>query len=158
MKILLLSLLALLNTALAHPVAQGALDLQILPDKILLQARVSGEEIFVARTFGNLPDANGATLNQVWERHAQYWLDHFKILADGRPLTGRLSHFAPARNDFVLYHFEFPSPSGLRHLRLEENVLREIEFAPGNPWEASYIARIREADHVIQEGVLLSPK
>ena len=34
-----------------HPVAQGALGLQIFPDKIHVQMRVSGEEVLVADAF-----------------------------------------------------------------------------------------------------------
>src|SRR5437868_6180966 len=138
------SLLTFLSTALAHPVAQGSIDVQILPEKLLLQARVSGEEVFIANTFGNHPSGSAGTLPQVWQRHGQYLLAHFRIIADGRPLIGQIVKVAPAQNDFVLYQFAFPFASPPRDLRIEENVLREIEFAPGNPCEASYIARLRE--------------
>jgi hypothetical protein len=75
--ILLLSLwLAGGRFALAHPVAQGALDVQILPDRIDVQLRVSGEEVLVADTFAASDKPNASTLAEVWQRHGQYLLQH----------------------------------------------------------------------------------
>src|SRR5437867_11497571 len=86
--ILLACALAASRTALAHPVAQGALDVEILPDKVRIQARVSGEEVLVANTFaaGDVPKAS--SLAEVWQRHGLYLLEHLKVIGDERPLTG----------------------------------------------------------------------
>ncbi len=144
--------------AQAHPVAQGALDLQIAPEKISLQLRVSGEEVMVADTFsgGNQPKA--ATLAEVWSRHGEYLLQHFKVFANDRQLPGRVIHVEAATNDGVAYQLEYAVATRPDRLRLEENVLNEIEFAPGNPWEASYVGRISQQGQPAQEGWLLSRK
>lgn len=155
--LLLLSLcLAVNHCALAHPVAQGALDVKILPDKILVEVRVSGEEVMVADTFaaGDKPKAN--SIAEVWQRHGEYLLEHMKVLADGRRLTGRVVHAEPSKSDWVHYQLEFAGPSRPAQLRIEEDVLNEIEYAPGNPWEAAYVVRVRQQDRPAQEGLLLS--
>src|SRR5439155_9937388 len=138
------------------PVAQGALDVEILPDKVRIQARVSGEEVLVANTFaaGDVPKAS--SLAEVWQRHGLYLLEHLKVIGDERPLTGDVLSVVAAQNDWVVYQFEFGGTSRPARLRLEENVLNEIEYAPGNPWEAAYIVRIRQQDRPAQEGLLLS--
>jgi hydrogenase/urease accessory protein HupE len=60
--------------------------------------------------------------------------------ADGRPV----------------YEFEYAVPGGMpAQLTLEQDVLREFEFAPGNPWEASYVVRIERHGGPAVEGLLL---
>ena len=155
--LLLLSLwFAVGRSAQAHPVAQGALDLQISPDKIHLRLRVSGEEVMVADTFlaGDKPRAR--SLAEVWQRHGEYLLQHLKVFADGRRLTGSVVNVEASKSDWVVYQFEFAGISRPAHLRIEEDVLNEIEYAPGNPWEAAYVVRIRQQDRPAQEGILLS--
>ena len=153
---LMVCLFATSRCALAHPVAQGALDVQIFPDKVHIQARVTGEEIFVERTFGTAAASKAGSLAEVWQRHGQYLLQHLKIFDDERRLTGEVLNFAAAQNDWVVYQLEFTGASSPARLRIEENVLNEIDYGPGNPWEAAYVVRIRQQDRPAQEGVLLS--
>jgi hypothetical protein len=53
--------------ALAHPVAQGAMDIVVSADCIEIQAHISTEEVFVAEAFGGKADAKGS-LDDVWRR------------------------------------------------------------------------------------------
>ena len=149
---------ATLVSTCAHPVAQGALNVQIFPDTVRVQARVTSEEIFVANAFAPSAAPKASTLDQVWQRHGQYLLLHLKIFADERALTGRIVGVNPARNDFVAYDLEFAGAASPARLRIEEDVLNEIEYAPGNPWEAAYIVRLQQQDRLAQEGLLLSRK
>lgn len=144
------------HSALAHPVAQGALDIQIDPQKIHVRARVTGEEVFVANTFAAQDESAAGSLPEVWQRHGRYLLAHLKIFADGQALTGTISSVAASQNDFVVYELEFATPPLPAHLRVEENVLNEIEYGPGNPWEASYVVTIRQQARLMNEGLLLS--
>ncbi len=148
--------LALGHPAWAHPVAQGALDLQISPNKIHLQLRVSGEEILVADVFAHGDKPKADSLPELWQRHGQYLLRHFKVFADERLLMGQVVTFETTKSDWVVYQLEFSATTPFTKVRIEEDVLNEIEYAPGNPWEASYVVRIRELGRVAQEGWLLS--
>jgi len=142
----------------AHPVAQGALDLQVSPAKLQIQLRVSGEEVVVADTFAGGNKLKAASLAEVWARHGQYLLQHLKVFTDGRGLRGEVVQVEAAQNDSVVYHLEFATATRPARLRIEEDVLNEIEFAPGNAWEASYVARILQQGRPAQEGLLLSRK
>jgi hypothetical protein len=42
-----------------------------------------------------------------------------------------------------------------QELRIQQDVLREFEFAPGNPWEASYVVQIQRHDR-LAKGLLLT--
>src|SRR5947207_3401517 len=83
------ALLLVQRAVQAHPVAQGALDLDVLPDRILLHLRVSTEEVFVANAFDS-NDENAGTLAEAWPKHGQYLLKHFQVFAGTQPLRGRL--------------------------------------------------------------------
>ena len=153
---ILLFALATGFSAQAHPVAQGSLELQVAPDKIHLQLRVSGEEVMVADTFSGGGAPKAGSLAEVWARHGEYLLQHVKIFADDQRVLGKVVSVAAAKSDWVVYEFDFVTTNRPAHVRVEENVLNEIEFAPGNFWEASYIARIGQQDRPAQEGLLLS--
>ncbi len=156
LQLLAAAALILGASAAAHPVAQGALDIQIDPQKIQVQARVTGEEVFVANTFADKGAPAAGSLAEVWRRHGQYLLAHLKFFADGRPLAGTIARVTAAQNDFVIYELEFAAPPALQHLSVEENMLNEIEYGPGNPWEASYVVTLHQQARLMNEGLLLS--
>jgi len=145
-------------SARAHPVSQGALDLQIAPEKISLQLRVSGEEVMVADTFGGGSQPKADSLAEVWARHGDYLLQHLKVFVNDQQLPGKVVHVEAGPNAGVAFQLEYPLATPPARLRIEENVLNEIEFAPGNPWEASYVARVAQQGRPAQEGWLLSRK
>lgn len=143
--------------SVAHPVAQGALEVRILPEIIHVQARVSGEQVFVANTFAAPADEPKAkSLDEVWQRHGDYLLRHLKVFAGDRRLTGRVVGVAAAQNDFVVYQLEFTGARSPTRIRIEEDILNEVEYAPGNPWEAAFAVRIQQSGRVSIEEALLS--
>ncbi len=153
--------------ASAHPVSQGAVEIQITPAEVTLQARVSNEEILVeaaARPAGG----GGGSFTGKSHSHADYLLHHIIVLADGAALTGRVAAVVDPSTDEsqplwtrrVVYRLVFPltAKSLPKEIRVEENLLREIEFAPGNPWEATFVTQIGNTGATPQQGVLLSFK
>ncbi|HZE12125.1 MAG TPA: HupE/UreJ family protein [Chthoniobacterales bacterium] len=148
----------------AHPVAQGAMDVIVSADHIELKARVSNEEAFVAEAFGQKNQSN-ATLEGVRQRHAQYLLAHLHLRVDEISVSGRLVEIIPPRETtpeaLIGYTLWFDLPPGHRppaQLHLEEDVLNEFVFAPGNRWEASYIVRFARGDEILREGLLLTSR
>jgi hydrogenase/urease accessory protein HupE len=154
--ILLVCALGLAEPALAHPVAQGALEVEVLPGRIHVQARVSGEEVFVANALAAKDEPKAVSLAEVWERHGRYLLRHLRVFADGQALPGRVLKVDAAQTDFIVYQLEFPGPQAPAHCRIEEDVLNEIDYAPGNPWEAAYAVRVQQGGSAAREGLLLS--
>lgn len=157
--------LATLEGVHAHPVAQGTIELNIQHERAEGQFRISNEQIFVASTFGKkaAAQAPAKSLEQLWQEHAAYLLEHVTLMVNGRPIPGELVTVTPPRDHsikgFTQYdvRFAFPTPSP-PSITLSENLLNEIEFAPGNPWEATFAVRVRQEGQILEEARLLSAK
>jgi hydrogenase/urease accessory protein HupE len=149
--------------ASAHPVAQGAMDILIAPEKITVVARVSSEEAFVARALGQTTETK--TLHDVWEEHGTYLLNHLHVTVDGLPLRGHLDNVTPpevaAANDHIGYNFTFELTLGQQPphmITVKQDVLNEFSFAPGNPWEAIYVVKVTQQAQLLQEGLLFTSR
>jgi hypothetical protein len=137
----------------AHPVSQGALHIGVFPDRVRVQATVSSEEVIVAATHGGR--ARLSPLEMI-RSHGAYLLAHFRLTADGRRLEGRLVTVPERASDRPEYQLEYQVRGGVpQELRIQQDVLREFEFAPGNPWEASYVVQIQRHDR-LAKGLLLT--
>ena len=137
----------------AHPVAQGALEIIVAPDRVTLRPAISSEEVIVAATYGG---QSGLAPLLMARLHGDYLLAHFRLSADGRALRGRVVRVPDRFDGRLNYELEYPVSGGLpARLAVEQNVLREFDFAPGNPWEATYVVRAEVSGHPATEGVLL---
>src|SRR5262245_53403863 len=152
---LTLWLLLLPAIALAHPISQGALDLELSSANIHVRARVPVEEVLVADALGS---GSAASLSDAWREHGQYFLQHFQVDADGHTLTGSVSSVTGAANDRVIYELDYPLAAMPRQVSLRQNLLNEILYAPGNPWEATFAVRVSEEGRLTHEGLLLTSK
>src|SRR5262245_15673748 len=137
----------------AHPVAQGTLYVDVSSDRISLRATVSQEEVFVAAV-GSARE--GASPLEMVRAHGAYLLAHVQISVDGRPLEGRLRGVPDTIEPRPTYALEYPLSEGpAGRLTIREDVLREKEFAPGNPWEASYVVGVAHDGVPVIDGLLL---
>ena len=130
--------------AAAHPVAQGAMELQLEPGRIVLDVHASMEQVLVQAAYG---PAATATLPERIRLHGEYLRAHLRLAADDVALQAGPAEALAARPGRAAWRLVFPLPAGSRpaRLRLWQDVLREIEYAPGNPWEASYVLRVSGA-------------
>jgi hydrogenase/urease accessory protein HupE len=151
--VLLLALLTSIS-AFAHPVSQGAIAVTVYKDRIVVQATISLEEILVANTWSGKSSKIGSGALRV---HGDYLLAHMHINADGQPIVGRMLEAPVQPNSRITYRLEYELPgAAMKHLEFRQDVLREFMFAPGNPWEASYIVRIGLDGQVPSEGLLFT--
>jgi hydrogenase/urease accessory protein HupE len=139
----------------AHPVAQGALLASVEPTKVRVTATVSAEEISIGTLDVARDNLSEATRI---ERYGAYLLQHLLIIADGRRLAGRVVRTASELRERTELQLEYaiPNPEP-RELQFRQNALREILFAPGNPWEARYLLKL-DAFGQESEPVLLPPE
>jgi hydrogenase/urease accessory protein HupE len=142
-------LLLLRSDAEAHPIAQGSLDLDVGPGAIRVRARVPIEEVFLA---------GGASQADTFKAHGDYLARHLRIEADGRALAPVVTEILPndGRNGFVTYELAYTPPTPPSRIGLAQDLLREIEYAPGNSWEVTYVVRMTRSGKLAQEGLLLS--
>ena len=167
--IFLALVLAECGSAVAHPVSQGAMDIVIFPDHVELKARVSTEEVFVREAYAPPSPQAPATsdLTAVWRDHGQYLGKHVRVFADGHPLAAELAGVVPpasnaqGNSDRLICNLAYRAASGVgtpAEIRVEEDVLNEIEYAPGNRWEASYVVSIGQPGRTASEGRLLTSR
>ncbi len=147
----------------AHPVAQGAMEILIHRDHLDLHAQVANEEAFVEQSFSRA--LAPSDLSELWARHGSYLLNHLQVTTEGALLHGALVQVTPPANTTPEgrtgydYRFNFPpgQPAPV-HIEIREDVLNEFEFAPGNPWEATYVVRISQEQQPPREALLLTRK
>jgi hypothetical protein len=151
-------------TACAHPVAQGSMRVGIAPDRIVVDARISVEEVFVESSLSKSQRA-ATTLDQLWPAHGEYLLHHLFVSADGALLAGRITEVTPpavpTADQFVIYEIQYDLSAYARppmRLALRENLLNEFTFAPGNVWEATFVTRIEQEGRPAQEALLLAAR
>ncbi|MEY2562340.1 MAG: hypothetical protein QOH88_533 [Verrucomicrobiota bacterium] len=144
----------------AHPVSQGAIQVTIAADRLTVRVSVTLEEVLVASAYAS-EERRAKTPAEAAQRHGAYLLEHLRISADGRRLRGRLLPSGDAdekqANRFS-YLLEYPLEAPASEFHLEQDVLNEFEFAPGNRWEASYIVQIAEEGLAAREGLLLTSR
>ncbi len=139
----------------AHPVAQGALEVLVYTDRVGIRAAVSSEEVLVASA---LAGKNANSFAVAAKGHGDYLLSHIHVAVNGRELQGREARLVEAGAARPVYQLDYRLQSGELPQRIEfrEDVLREFEFAPGNQWEASYLVSIAQQGYPTVEGMLLS--
>jgi hydrogenase/urease accessory protein HupE len=144
------------RSAAAHPVSQGALDVVVFPERVSVTARVSMEEVLVAAAYGGRKNASALEMVRA---HGDYLLAHLRIKTDGRPLAGRVVKIPEQSGGQPIYQLEYRIVGGApARIAFVEDVLREFEFAPGNPWEASYVVRASRDGRPAVEGLLLTSR
>ena len=150
--------------ASAHPVAQGSMRVGIAPDRIVVDARISVEEVFVESSLSK-NQRTATTLDQLWPAHGEYLLHHLFVIADGAPLAGRITEVTPpavpTADQFVIYEIQYELSAYARppmRLTFRENLLNEFTFAPGNVWEATFVTRIEQEGRPAQEALLLAAR
>ena len=152
--------------ACAHPLSQGRMDVVIYRDKITLWARVSVEQVVVQQSLPTNDDGVIVTQSDAYRVHGKYLLKHVYLSVDGKRLEGRVIAVQEPDNktlvpgdpgkEYAIYEIEYTPAAAPGAIELREDVLLEVEFTPGNPWQSTYITGIRQEQSLGQESLLLT--
>ncbi len=160
---------ALGGNVFAHPLSQGKVVVLVDNDKhaITLNISVATEELIVEQKIpaGN-DDAFTITANAC-RKHGSYLLSHFSVNVNNRAgVIGAIGkivepdetsiHVLDIARTYVTYEIVYSVAEPIRTLVMTQNMLNEMEFSPGNRWEATYIAAIRSDGKMRLENRLLS--
>lgn len=139
---------------IAHPVSQGAMDIVVHADRIDLRATVSLEEVLVAAASGGKKYRTG---QEAMQSHGDYLLHHLQVKADGKSVAGHVLEVPRQTTGRLNYRLVYRlEGAATKRIEFRQDVLREYLFAPGNPWEASYIVRIGLDGQAPSEGLLFT--
>ena len=132
-------------SASAHPVAQGSMEITLKPDHFTVNVRISNEAVFVATAHST--EEPPADFAATCTAHGRYLLGHLTFVADGVTLTGRVETVTVPEDrsakGFARYELRYDFATVPREIRAAQNLLNEIPFAPGNPWESTFVVTTR---------------
>ena len=152
-----LFLLAGLASAGAHPLIQNSMWVVFAPDRVRVALNVSLKEILVAQQVKEESGGgyNGDVLATAADKNADYVLQHLTLQADGQALAGKAVKVTPppvfgSEPESVLFQYEldYALPAGTPpgKVRFEQAMLREFSYAPGQPWDVTYVMRLKRSD------------
>jgi hydrogenase/urease accessory protein HupE len=112
--------------------------------------------VLVAAAYG---ERKTQSVLEAVRQHGPYLLAHLRVAADGRRLEGFVVSLPDQAAGQPVYRLEYRIVGGVpARITVEEDVLREFEFAPGNPWEASYVVRVSRDGRPAMDGLLLTSR
>jgi hypothetical protein len=141
--------------ARAHPNLQDAMWVRFEPTLVHVAVNVSVKEIIVAQDVTSSKDggADTATLSLAAEKHRDYLLQHLKVSAGSKVLTGKIVKLTPppffgeAEETFYQYEIEYPlNGAQPREVVFSQDMLKEWPYAIGTPWNVSYVVRTKRPD------------
>ncbi len=144
------------SAAGAHPILQNPVWIDPCPEGVTLYLDVSVRELIVIQKLPVAADGGFDVLEaeDYAARHPDYVLGHFRVKADHKVLTGKVTQIIPpqlpanfkpelegpdnARFRFII-HYPFSSPPSV--LSFSHTMGREFPSAPGVAWDLSYLYR-----------------
>ena len=161
-----MTLLQTTPIANAHPLSQGRIEVVISRDKIMLWASVAIEQVVVQQSLPTNDDGVVVTQSDAYRAHGTYILKHLFLSADGQRLDGHVTSIQEPDNkvltpgepgkEYVVYGIEFTPAALPANIELRQDILLEVLFSPGNPWQATYITGIRQDGSQGQENMMLT--
>ena len=153
----ILMLLASGSVAKAHPLLENALDVLIGKSRIVVEARISREQILLVEAGGaqQVPPQRWAEMTR---KHAGYVRDHLRIRVDDRIITvasTALMESDPAAataSSLIPYRIEYALITPPAGVKIDQSFLRELPT-----WSASCVIRIRQENQSDWETALLTP-
>jgi hypothetical protein len=154
--------------AVAHPLLQDAMRIDVARDHVAVQITATWEEILVAATAAG---RGKAPLEERVRRHGEYVVSRLTVEADGDPLRGTVTATPPpdATPPFTYtlsYEMGRSGGEGMgrseeermgrtgggatrgnsspHHITLRNDVLREVGLSLGGPWEVSYVVTLSD--------------
>ena len=153
-----LIILALASPLWGHQVIENALDVVIYRDKVVVDARISIEEVIAMEAETQSPPPE--RWKDLAAAHEAYVLGHLKIEVDGTVCRGKraiepdvmLAKSGPLSElSRATYRFEYTLPNPPHTVRIHQDLLRERRG-----WQCLCVARVRQSDQQVFQSALLS--
>ncbi len=136
----------------AHPSLRNPLWVVAAADGVHVRVGATLREVQAAGSLAG-GDVDGPGLARAIDDYPAYLLAHLRVAVGGVPLRGRMVHILRPRaaelanspdHVHVRYDLDYTLPHGLAAgtLTLDQDVLREVHYAPGQPWDVTYAVRL----------------
>lgn len=147
--------------ALAHPVAENVLDVVIEPGRVVIDARISPEQIAVVEG----PGAGLQSLEKQWpeleRRHLAYVRRHIALGVDGVPVPceravlaepGSSGNAGTGGAALIVYRLEYSMDHQPRTVEVRQDFLKGADG-----WASICLLRVRQSDQVAFETGQMAP-
>lgn len=139
--------------AWAHPNFQNPMWVEYSEHEITVKMHVSAKEVCTA--VGIPIDGEGRVEKELVEdaasRHGDYVLSHFTLAGDGVDLKGSVTGISPPKaweggydgvdRSHFIFNLAYPTASPVRRVSLSQRMMAEFSYAPGTPFNFSYMVR-----------------
>ncbi len=163
----LLALLFCTAEAVAHPLLQNVLWIKCDADRVHVAVDASVREIAVAANLvvEEKLDGISESVAAASEKHAGYVLGHLELAMNGHALQGHVTRTSAPTSvrlaEETRYQYELEYPIEAAHpeaaFSIRQSMLREFSYAPGQPWDVTYLVRYQPHGGQGLETVLLLP-
>lgn len=151
------SVFLLLAGAHAHPLLQNSMWVVFAPDRARVAVNVSAKEILVAQKLPLDSDQPRGRdeLEAAAKQNSEYIASHLSLSANGQVVPGHVVMVNPApllggdlEQTLFQYELEFLWPGGAAPERVSfrHEMLKEFPYAAGQPWDVSYVMRLKRSD------------
>lgn len=158
--------LACASTAAAHPLIQDPLWVVVAPDAIHVRVGATLREIAAAQPALAGGFADEDAMRRAAVAYTDYLLRHVRVRVRGERLEGRLVKIIPPEPGayseapdrvFTRYDLDYAVPAAVppSSVTIEQDVLRDVLYAPGQPWDVTYALRVKRVDRREIETTLL---
>lgn len=147
-------------SATGHPFLQNSWWAVVETNRVLCRVSASLREVAVAQKLGG--PTNEVALDPILAaltQHSAYVAETVAVSADGQPLPAEVLDFRlmtdagtelPPDSPFFLdqtyasFDLEFPLAQGTRELVFAQRTLADFRYAPGIPWEVTYLLLVKD--------------
>jgi len=154
------------SPAAAHPLIQDPLWVVVSPDAIHVRVSATLREIAAAEGRRAEGVFDEDSIRRAAVAYPDYLLRHIRVRVRGELLEGRLVKLIPPEPGayseapdrvFTRYDLDYPVPAAVppASVTFEQDVLRDVLYAPGQPWDVTYALRIKRVDRREIETTLL---
>ena len=150
-----LVVLALAAPLSAHPMVENALDVVIERGRIVIDARISPEQILAAEWNGQTPQRE-SQWPELIRMHARYLRKHLRVKVNGALVEAAVAALvepvsAPSGSSLVVYRLEYSVASLPTKVEVQQDLLYEFG------WTATCILRVRQSTQSTFETGMLPP-
>lgn len=151
----ILTSLTLCPLSEAHPSQQNAMWVQFEPSQVHLALNVSLKELAAVWGIALPEESSTDPSSMLWaaQQHTSYIQEHLHLFEETTRLTGSVLKVTPPANfgdpegTYFQYELEYPfSGPPPKALSISQDMLKEWPYAPGVPWDISYIIRAKRSD------------
>lgn len=160
----LLLMLGVSTPVQAHPLLQNPMWVLVEKETVHVAVDVSLREIGLVQGVASTGDNDYAAeqFAAASEAHGRYVLGHLEVTAGGQPLAGAITKITPPplygaiEQTHFQYEIAYPRGGNVGEIAVRQTMLQDLPDDTGQPWQVSYVARVKYAESDALQSMLVA--